>query len=360
MSNFSLASTNSTGNPKLLAWVGNEAPSEITLFEKYDTIRRHAAELRAAFREYLRNPNSDEAVRKFAEQSYAIFQKICYRAKWRDRQLFPELKSLFNLDYLLEVKLTGAIAAFPFELLYVREPELPILAEFFLGFRVKVRKSGMQSTKRIEWLAKKYSIQLGKDCALGFARHTGLQHSGPELAELRTHADKKLIRLQEFSTPATKPIQVIASWMKEQFHMVHFACHVRGGNGTPHRMEFHDGELSVDHFKQEDKVLDRAPFVFINACQSGAMDITNGDDLAQIIGDRYAVGLLVTESDIPDHFALDFARVFYNRLFVGASVGDTLAQVKMEFSNTSYRFSGLAYSLFSTVEIATLQPNPHE
>lgn len=346
----------SSRHPSFLLQLGGEAPSVVTLQVSERVLERYANELRVGFKKYHSKCSETQALAEFANLAHAKFQEMCSGANWAGKSLFSELRSLLTLDIINEIKLIGEIAAFPFELLYLCDPASELSPAGFIGLRVGIRKSGLQTFRRGSG-PNRFEIKLGEKCVLGFARHKNLRHTQNEFNYLADCEAKKMIRLYEIPEASSGRGDRIAAWINEEFQMIHFACHIEGGDGDiPRALVFHDSRVSVDDFRRANKQLAKLPFVFLNACKSGPVNAVDEDDFARVVSNGYAIGLLVTETDVRDDFAADFSRIFYNRLFSGATVADALRVSKQSYVRTSWGASGLAYSLFSPVDILATPP----
>lgn len=159
--------------------------------------------------------------------------------------------------------------------------------------------------------------------------------------------------------------------------MVHFACHCRTGGGGNDVLEVSvladaNGddasliEVETYAFKDDDEQggFLCKPLVFLNACQSaGRPDLLrNVLNLPRSFVERGAGAVVGTACPVPDLFAAQFARAFYER-FLGATeegwrpaIAEALRETRRHFVEEHSNPLGLAYGLYSPAHYRIATP----
>lgn len=155
----------------------------------------------------------------------------------------------------------------------------------------------------------------------------------------------------------------LLNYLYEASHnMVHFACHCSQGedNTDVLSVSFIDIdeplgsvkiiELDPLMFLDLDGNFQRQPLIFLNACQSGG----GADELRRTLSlpaefiKHGAAAVIATAWPVPDFFAAEFARHFYELfLHKHLTIGESLRQTRLHFLVEYNNPLGLAYGLYS-------------
>ena len=173
-----------------------------------------------------------------------------------------------------------------------------------------------------------------------------------EQPNLRTRravaADAKAELLRLLGSPEPAPISIL-----------YLFCHCNLGRGNNPILRFGptaDPRDTVGRTELATTRLDDRPFVFVNACATGAADAYMANELEENFFKRGCRAFLGTETKVPIAFASRFATIFF-RFFYRAiapapmAAGEAVAQTRL-FLWTRYRnIGGLLYSYVNQYEL---------
>jgi hypothetical protein len=161
-------------------------------------------------------------------------------------------------------------------------------------------------------------------------------------------ADAKAELLRLMGSPQPAPTTVL-----------YLFCHCNLGRGNDPVLRFGPTSDTADIIGRTDLAttpLDDRPFVFVNACATGAADAHMANELEAGFFDRGCRAFLGTETKVPIAFASRFATIFFRffyRTFAPAplAAGEAVAQTRL-FLWTRYRnVGGLLYSYVNQYEL---------
>jgi hypothetical protein len=149
---------------------------------------------------------------------------------------------------------------------------------------------------------------------------------------------------------------------KEDLALVYFYCHGKRVGDEIFLSIGDDEEIRPVEFQNWVKnwlMYDRKtvwnkvrPLIFINACRSMAMRLSAPIDyLDAFISTAHAAGVIGTEVSVDQGLAIDFANLFFERLFDGMDVGDALHETRMAFLRQGNIF-GLVYTPYCMVDLS--------
>jgi hypothetical protein len=93
------------------------------------------------------------------------------------------------------------------------------------------------------------------------------------------------------------------------------------------------------------------PIVFINACESVAVNTYDYDKFIEAFSDLGIRGLLGTEAEVDIETAKDFALKFFDQLFKRKKIGDILYSLRRDFLNRQNNPIGFFYSYFGNPSV---------
>jgi len=153
---------------------------------------------------------------------------------------------------------------------------------------------------------------------------------------------------------------------KRPIQIHHFACHCDAhpqsgrselrfkGDGFPYI-----GETSIDVVDLKGRLSDfqlksfqngdlaSRPLVFLNACGTADGDPDALTSLPKVFESPFFLGVIATQCPVPDWFATDFSKRFYERLLSGSSVGQALFDARWEMMMKRRNPFGLIYTLYA-------------
>jgi hypothetical protein len=100
------------------------------------------------------------------------------------------------------------------------------------------------------------------------------------------------------------------------------------------------------------------PLVFFNACGSGDMDPAGASSFPDLFlkKDLGFIGFVGTETTIPDEFAADFSKVFYEQLLAAVPIGRAIHAARWKLLRSNCNPLGILYSLYAEPEIRVRSP----
>lgn len=158
----------------------------------------------------------------------------------------------------------------------------------------------------------------------------------------------------------------------------HFSCHSETTPNLPasrYEIQLHNGDLvggtcTVDllsltnalsrlRTRNEKDQLPR-PFVFLNSCGSGSLDPSAAGSFPELFLSQRFCGFIGTETIVPENFAAEFAREFYENLLHAGTVGKAFLLARWNLLKAYNNPMGLIYTLFAEPEIGVRQPIPED
>jgi hypothetical protein len=100
------------------------------------------------------------------------------------------------------------------------------------------------------------------------------------------------------------------------------------------------------------------PFIFLNSCGSSDLDPAGAGSFPELFLKRGLgfSGFIGTETSIPDDFAAEFSREFYDKLVHGHPIGQSLLLARWNLLTRYKNPLGLMYTLFAEPEIRVRRP----
>jgi hypothetical protein len=94
-----------------------------------------------------------------------------------------------------------------------------------------------------------------------------------------------------------------------------------------------------------------ARLVFMNACGSSTINPLSAASFVSVFLGNGSAGFIGAETRIPDAFATEYAKVFYNRVVGGASIGEALRDAKWELLARYMNPLGVLYTLHGNPDL---------
>lgn len=280
----------------------------------------------------------------------------------------------------------SAMTPFPWEVLYIGDDEDSPETDLFWGYRYTVGRI-LDNRDIAEYLPEQDPTSNMLICLHHRLPGTyGSEWSAIQCVVRCTDTDEiHLLGPQELG--ARLDGKSLLEYLDRSGHnMLHFACHARQSDAIHDELEIsllrtddlpHVKDagfsaplvsLSTKTFTLRDGTFQRKPLVFLNACQSGG----GGDTLrnrynlpVRFIG-RGAAAVIATACPVPDVFASEFARIFYDFFLHGVEIkleepaaapkgmkrrpvtlGEALRLTRRHFWEHENNPLGLAYGLYS-------------
>ena len=303
---------------------------------------------------------SESDLGKLAHIGHELFQELIQPEELRSRIAAapgsPDLDSRPG-QAPLRIDVTTTDCQCPWGLLYIRDPDLGVDPELFLG--------GAHVLNRLPHAERFYAARPAKLVSgqprLRFATNSDLGHAEkyeiPRLRQLtrdrfnlhRADVDALGAFGGERGDLAAADFRRRLTEAKAQ--IIHVACHGHSGDGKPDRVVI-DNEFEIDAymFRKRGFALSEAPVVFLNACEMGRVSAATFASFAMALLDAGVRAVLAPECAVRDDQATYFANAFYKYFVRQAhTIADATWLAKRERLRRG-DISALAYSLFGQPE----------
>jgi CHAT domain len=176
----------------------------------------------------------------------------------------------------------------------------------------------------------------------------------PALKAFHTKRRIHLLSLRSLSiTQHNAELTEFGRFLRQEIHVLHFACHAYEQNPIEKSYLFvkQNFPISIIDFVTSSCALDYSPFVILNACLTGVINPLHTSSWAEKLWGAGARGVLATDFRVPDKFAAEFSKAFYDYILSGMNVGEALLNVRRDFWNEQRNPLALAYGLYSSPSI---------
>jgi hypothetical protein len=255
---------------------------------------------------------------------------------------------------------------FPWEIMYPASVEEPISSTNFWGMkhlisRVIERANGFVSPKIIFDNCPKLGL-LAYDRLPGFNQSEYLFFDN-----LGGNENIELVYLCSLD-----PNNKNEGWKKfkdfwqHRFHIAHFSCHAHYDNNTPsdsYILLFDKFKISIMDMDNYNLAIKDYPLVIMNACNTGHLNSLYTSSFVKNFLQYGARGVIATECAVPDTFAADFSRKFYEYfLEQKRPLGESLLKTRQYFLQEHNNPSGLLYSMYAppSIQLVKKQEIDHE
>lgn len=150
----------------------------------------------------------------------------------------------------------------------------------------------------------------------------------------------------------------IKSFLSQDVHVIHFACHARGDNEYIDKsflLLTENFELSMSDYVTRQLEMTYSPFIVLNACLTGEVSPLHTSSWARRFWELGARGVLAADFSIPDWFGASFSDVLYQYLLNGMPIGKALLDSRRTFWEQQHNLMGLAYALYAPPSIQLVQ-----
>jgi hypothetical protein len=314
---------------------------------------------------FLQSVQVSEAVKRFALQAMAetgwlLFRDIFFGSACDEqcKNMGRKLRELAQKEKL-KIQIFSQEFVLPWGMLYMADRYDPnnINSDLFLGFKHIIEHIPLQQNLRVTSnrvdasnpLQVSLNVNMDIDKAMGVPlignqlKYWGdLQGGGARLVvSTRKTRDEVTAALSDPSTPD---------------QVVYFYCHAasrdvgeQGGVNESALVLSGEGRLTLKELKLSaptDDALPNAPLVFINACESAQLSPLVYDGFVTYFMDKGARGVIGTEVETPALFAVEWARLFFDKFLKGEPLGQITLDLSQQFLKKYNNPMGLLYSLY--------------
>lgn len=268
-----------------------------------------------------------------------------------DEALLEIIKEIIaDGDKCLEI--TSDEFLFPWELIYPNDPheEDTLSIKSFWGLKHIVNRvlcSKIPSPSLINFCPR-----------LGLLAYEGLPTvKSSEVPQFYDYQNQSLINLIHlvFTTTEAEDLRTeFKTFWQNDFDLTHFACHAQHDNayGKSYIRINENFDVTIQELRTFGIEIKDKPLVIINACEAGIMNPLSVSNFVNIFLNLGARGAIATECTVPDQFAADFSRKFYEYfLEQKRPLGESLLATRQYFLNEYNNPSGLLYSMYAPPNI---------
>jgi hypothetical protein len=149
--------------------------------------------------------------------------------------------------------------------------------------------------------------------------------------------------------------------------LYHFCCHcsAEGHDTWKHFLKLGESTMTIENLKHFSEMRPISSQVgagdrmtFLNACEGAAVTPLSKSSFPELFLDYFKhVAFIGPESDIPDAFAYEFARVFYAYLFKLKDLGMALFKARWFFAKKYNNPMGLFYTFYANGDVRLAGPD---
>ncbi|MET0645714.1 MAG: CHAT domain-containing protein [Pyrinomonadaceae bacterium] len=297
--------------------------------------------------------SSTDSWRQLAEAGYYAFRSIFSTPRLKDaaRRIFTPAGRKLN------VQIASGDFSLPWELLYpveVSEGRPEELFNHFWGMSHVISRSVAPSDQTLDSeipFSSKPVLGLLADRDLEYVRDKEIRYfeglAGDDKIALKVLADLD-------AEDENEGLRAFKGFWRDAYHLAHFACHAFYEVSAPPLSYVNLTKrfrVRLMNIINQDIEINGHPLVFFNACETGRPSPLYTSSFAGKFIELGARGVVVSEGEVPDDFAADFAEQLYNRLLDGAELGESLLAARRYFLETRNNPSGLLYAMYAPPSI---------
>jgi len=302
---------------------------------------------------------NQRVLQRLAKAGFRLYQRIFYgpAADAQVNLLGDRLRQMAQKERL-KIQIFSQQFMLPWGVLYMADEYDPdnIAPEMFLGLKHIIEHIPLQPNMQVT----DHTIDSRSGLAVSLNVNTDIdeQTKRPVIAEQRKYWEQVgqsggvQVVLRENGDEVTRALADAAT----SDQIFYFYCHAvskllaEGGgpdasalvlSGSRHLTL---GDLYVDAPLK--KVLQGAPLVFINACESAELSPLFYDGFVPYFMAKGARGVIGTECETPALFAAEWARRFFDRFLAGDPLGQIFLDLRQEFYYKHNNLLGLLYALY--------------
>jgi hypothetical protein len=288
-----------------------------------------------------------DALSELAHEGNNAFHMI-----FQDPIASSAIRDLINRQDTLAIEVQSENFFLPWELLYDGDPTVVRYKNFwglrYIIARCIVRDMTSRGVPRPDLVTFGVpSIALQTDKSLKYV----MSEEIPYFEGLSRNARIHLLKLRDLD-PKNKAqdSKYFASYCHSKAVQIsHFACHAQYVEKPRHHSYLklsNDFCLSLRDIRNLQLELAGYPLVFLNACETGLRNPLQTLDFVSLFLSIGARGVIVTEADIPDRFAAQFVKHFYQSFLEGEGIGHCLLETRRHFLEEYDNPLGLIYGFY--------------
>lgn len=299
------------------------------------------------------------ALQRLAKAGYRLYQRVFYgpAADAQANLLGDRLRQMAQQG-MLKIQVFSQQFTLPWGILYLADTYRAedVSPEMFLGLNHIVEHIPLQPSMQVT--DRRIDSRSGLSVSLNVNVDIDEQVKKPVIAEQRKYwgnvgqrSDVR-VTLRETRDDVAQALADAAT----ADQVLYFYCHAvskslaeGGGPDTSMLVLSDDGRLKLGDLYIDApprKILQGAPLVFINACESAELSPLFYDGFVPYFMAKGARGVVGTECETPALFAAELAMRFFDRFLKGEPLGRILLDLRREFYTDHNNLLGLLYALY--------------
>jgi hypothetical protein len=305
-----------------------------------------------SFRNLSSEPKIDPAdttyfLSELAREGHYAFHKV-----FEDPRAKMAIHQLINANIGMTIDIQSEDFFLPWQLLYDGDPNV-IRYENFWGFRYIISRCIIRDMRGQGFpfpllpVLDVPSVALQTDESLAHV----FKEEIPFFEKLHDTGKIRLFKLRSLdAADSNNEKKFFANFCDSTAASIsHYACHAHYDDTQPHHSHLlltDQFPLSIRDIESLDTELAKDCFVFLNACETGLHNPLRTLDFVNAFLRNGAKGVIVTETQISDQFAANFAKRFYRLFLQGREVGACLLKSTQSFLEKDGNPLGLVYAYY--------------
>jgi len=281
------------------------------------------------------------------------------------QETVPELgETIYNLTF--------QSSSFPilWEFLYIGDPFASVNPRAFWGYRYQITRMlvGLNQMPQAIESPERFLFCKNKDLIHWQDEQQDLRELAARWRIHWMNLDDYLPKIHQEDRPLAD--SVLIAWTSERFDIIHLASHLIAS--TDDADNILAAYLELSYLTQDIQIplrrlnavrgnvhFQRTPLIFLNACRSmtNPEHLSQGESFPQSFLKLGASAVIATACDIPDLFAKEFSRKFYEFLFENhngwsPTVSEALHRARQYFMDEHNNPLGLAYGLYAHSDLS--------
>lgn len=284
---------------------------------------------------------------------------FAYKRIFADQQAQDAINKLSQLGTQWSFEVATDDFFFPWELLYPVPLDQPLNPAHFWGFNHIISRI---ITQNYRFRPFSPLIPYRNQPTIGLLAYDTLPSvRDDEIPYFEQLRDDNRINLTQLSNlhadNRAQAFGTIKQFMQQPFNVAHFACHATYEADDPDLSRIYlskEFDISIQEFVAHDIAIAGHPLVIMNACETSALNPLYTSSFANLFLRLGAMGVVVTECQVPDKFASAFGIKLYEQLLAGNPLGESLLTVRQQFYQEQNDPSGLLYAMYASPNIKLL------
>lgn len=304
----------------------------------------------------------DAALRRLADVGYSMYREIFYGldADAQANLLGDRLREIARKEDRLQIQIFSQHFMMPWGILYMASDEeydpQDVHADWFLGFKHIIEHIPLQQVMQV--LDSTIDSRAGLVVSVNVNQDIDAQMGAPLVADQLSYwkgvegkGEAKLVQ----RVTASELMEALRTTQNTPDQIIYFYCHAiskdleEGGPDTSTLVLSKNEKLTLKDLKLQathKRLLPGQPLVFINACESAELSPLFYDGFVPYFLAKGARGVIGTECETPAVFAVEWAKLFFDRFLKGESVGAIALELRKEFLKDHNNPLGLLYALY--------------